>query len=45
MIVATTAGLIMIPALFAMFEKMREGTYTLFGTSHRKEEKKEEATK
>lgn len=38
MIVATTAGLIMIPSLYAMFEKMREGTYRLFGSTHRKEE-------
>ncbi len=38
MIMATTAGLIMIPSLFAMFEKMREGTYRLFGSTHRKEE-------
>lgn len=43
MIVATTAGLIMIPSLFAMFEKMREGTYGLFGTTHRKEKKEESA--
>lgn len=42
MIVATTAGLIMIPSLFAMFEKMREGTYALFHSSHRKAEKKED---
>lgn len=43
MIVATTAGLIMIPSLFAMFEKMREGTYYIFGTTHRKEKKEEAA--
>ena len=30
MIVATTAGLLMIPALYAMYEKMRTGTYRLF---------------
>lgn len=36
MLVATTVGLLMIPALFSLFEKMREGTYSLFGSSHKK---------
>lgn len=40
MIAATTAGLLMIPALYSLFEGMREGTYALFGKSHRKEETK-----
>jgi HAE1 family hydrophobic/amphiphilic exporter-1/multidrug efflux pump len=38
MLVATTVGLLMIPALFSFFEKMREGTYAIFGTSHEKKE-------
>ena len=29
-------SLLMIPALFSLFEKMREGTYSLFGSSHKK---------
>ena len=37
---STTAGLLMIPALYSLFEKMREGTYALFGTTHKKEETK-----
>lgn len=37
MLTATTVGLIMIPALFSLFEKMREGTYGLFGSTHKKE--------
>lgn len=40
MLAATTLGLLMIPALYALFEGMREGTYALFGKSHRKEETK-----
>ncbi|MBQ9694529.1 MAG: efflux RND transporter permease subunit, partial [Kiritimatiellae bacterium] len=40
MLVATSAGLLMIPALFSFFEKMREGTYALFGKSHKQEETK-----
>lgn len=36
MLVATSVGLLMIPALFSLFEKMREGTYFLFGSSHKK---------
>lgn len=40
MIAATTVGLLMIPALYALFEGMREGTYALFGKSHTKEETK-----
>ena len=39
MLVATTAGLIMIPALYSLFEKMRESTYALFGSSSKKEER------
>ena len=39
MLAATTAGMIMIPALYSLFEKMREGTYSLFGKSHVREEK------
>ncbi len=38
MLVASTLGLIMIPALYSLFEGMREGTYNLFGSSHKKEE-------
>ena len=40
MLMSTTAGLLMIPALYSLFEKMREGTYALFGTTHKKEETK-----
>ncbi len=40
MIAATTVGLLMIPALFAFFESMREGTYALFGKSHQQGETK-----
>ena len=41
MLVSTTCGLVMIPALFSLFEKMRESTYVLFGSSHNgKEETK-----
>ena len=39
MLAATTAGMIMIPALYSLFEKMREGTYALFGTTHHRETK------
>ena len=39
MLAATTAGMIMIPALYSLFEKMREGAYSLFGKSHAREEK------
>ena len=37
MLAATTAGMIMIPALYSLFEKMRESTYALFGKSHKRE--------
>lgn len=37
MLMATTVGLLMIPALYSLFEKMRESTYALFGTTHHKE--------
>ncbi len=37
MLMATTLGLIMIPALFSLFEKMRESSYALCGGSHNKE--------
>ena len=40
MIAATTAGLLMIPALYSLFEKMRESSYALVGKSHQKEETK-----
>ncbi len=36
MLMATTLGLIMIPALYAMFETMREGTYYLFSSKSKK---------
>lgn len=39
MLAATTAGMIMIPALYSLFEKMREGTYSLFGKSTKRETK------
>ncbi len=38
MLMATTVGLIMIPALYSLFEGMREGTYKLFGSTHNKKE-------
>ncbi len=37
MLMATTLGLIMIPALYSMFEGMREGTYKLFGSKKKGE--------
>lgn len=40
MLMSTTAGLLMIPALYSLFEKMRESTYNLFGTTHKKGEAK-----
>ena len=39
MLAATTAGMIMIPALYSLFEKMREGTYSIFGKSTKRETK------
>lgn len=40
MLVSTSVGLLMIPALFSLFEKMRESTYALFGKTNKKEETK-----
>jgi len=37
MIVATTVGLLMVPALFSLFETVREATYSLFGSTRYKE--------
>ncbi len=40
MLMATTLGLIMIPALYSLFEGMREGTYNLFSSKSKKGETK-----